>query len=260
MKEPVEKTNWFFVDESGDPIFYDRRGNLIVGQEGCPPILILGFIETTTPHTMRNALIGLHRQIAEDDYLRGIPSMIKTNIAFHAKDDASEVRQQVFNLIRTLDFKAQFIVARKIERVFRNTFRAKEGDFYDYLVSVLFKNVLHLFTKNKIVFSQRGTSLRQAQFEKAIRNGVAKFEERWHKKVESEIIIYPQNAVGEPCLQVVDYMNWAVQRAFVKQEMRYYRFVEEKVSLLVDLYDTKHYPRNWYNKNNPFDIKKASPL
>jgi hypothetical protein len=66
--------------------------------------------------------------------------------------------------------------------------------------------------------------------------------------------------VGEPCLQVIDYMNWAVYRAFVRNEMRYYKFVEDKVSLLVDLYDKGKYPRNWYNRGNPFDMKKASPL
>lgn len=33
MKTPKEGTRWFFVDESGDPTFYDRMGNLIVGQE-----------------------------------------------------------------------------------------------------------------------------------------------------------------------------------------------------------------------------------
>ncbi len=26
---------YFFVDESGDPTFYDKRGNLIVGEQGC---------------------------------------------------------------------------------------------------------------------------------------------------------------------------------------------------------------------------------
>jgi hypothetical protein len=66
--------------------------------------------------------------------------------------------------------------------------------------------------------------------------------------------------MGEPCLQVIDYMNWAVYRAFVKREMRYYRFVEEKVSLLVDLYDVAHYPNNWYHHRNPFEIEKTSPL
>ena len=41
MKEPLEGSNWFFVDESGDPTFYDPRGNVIVGQPGCSTVLIL---------------------------------------------------------------------------------------------------------------------------------------------------------------------------------------------------------------------------
>ena len=68
------------------------------------------------------------------------------------------------------------------------------------------------------------------------------------------------NDGGQPCLQVIDYMNWTVYRAFVKQEMRYYRFVGNKVSMLLDLYDAPKYPKNWYSRRNPFDIEKTSPL
>jgi hypothetical protein len=32
-------------------------------------------------------------------------------------------------------------------------------------------------------------------------------------------------------------MNWAVYRAYTRKEMRYYDFVEDKVSFLWDLYD-----------------------
>jgi len=35
MKSPKEESLYFFVDESGDPTFYDKQGNLIVGQAGC---------------------------------------------------------------------------------------------------------------------------------------------------------------------------------------------------------------------------------
>lgn len=49
MKEPQPGSNWFFVDESGDPTFYDRKDNLIVGQAGCSPLLLLGFVETQAP-------------------------------------------------------------------------------------------------------------------------------------------------------------------------------------------------------------------
>lgn len=260
MKKTVDGTCWYFVDESGDPTFYDRKGNLIVGQEGCSPIFILGFVETTDPHSLRTALNDLHGRLAKDEYLSGIPSMEKTNLAFHAKDDCSEVRQAVFTLLRSLDFKAQFVVARKREKVFRNSFHANENEFYDYLISLLFENVLHRYTENRIYISQRGTRLRQERLENAVAAGIASFERRWNKKVESQVQVFPHTAIGEPCLQVVDYMNWAVSRAFVKREMRYLRFVQDKVSLLVDRYDSAKYPKNWYTRANPFDIEKASPL
>ena len=65
---------------------------------------------------------------------------------------------------------------------------------------------------------------------------------------------------GEPCLSVIDCLNWAVYRAFTRGEMRYYPQIEAKVSLLVDLCDTDRYPKNWYNKRNPFDVNKITPL
>ena len=260
MKKPLEGTHWYFVDETGDPVFYDARGNLIVGQEGCSPILALGFVETHDPAPIRHALAELHARVAADKYLQAIPSVQKTNRAFHAKDDSPEVRYLVYQTLSQLDFKAHFIVARKIERVFRNSFQAQESNFYDHLVSQLFTNVLHRFTHNRIYISQRGTRPRQASLENAIKQGVARFEARWEKKVDTQILVDPQTAIGEPCLQVIDYMNWAIYRAFVRRELRYFHFIEEKVSLLVDLYDIANYPHNWYNRDNPFDIEKASPL
>jgi len=260
MKKPIDADHWYFVDETGDPVFCDRNGNLIVGQEGCSPILALGFIETSDPFSIRQSLNSLHAQILNDSYLQSIPSIQRTNRSFHAKDDAPEVRYLVYQTLAKLDFKAQFVVARKVERVFRNSFNASEAEFYDHLVSFLFQNVLHRFTRNRIYFSQRGNRPRQAHLEQAIRHGVDRFELRWDTRVQTEIRIDPQTGVGEPCLQVIDYMNWAVYRAFVKREMRFYKFVEDKVSLLVDLYDLANYPNSYYSRENPFDIEKTSPL
>lgn len=260
MKHAADGVNWFFVDEAGDPTFYDRHGALIVGQEGCSPILLLGFIETTEPHALRQAIAALHAELAVDDYLKDIPSMSKTNVAFHAKDDVAEVRQAVFKLIRTLDFKAQFVVARKIERVFRSAFHGSETRFYDRLVTQLFENALHRYTDNRIYFSKRGSRDRQAPLAEAIQAARDRFEVKWHTPIETTASISAQTPVGEPCLQVVDYLNWAVYRAFVKREMRYYNFIGDKVSLLVDLYDVEKYPHNWYTRRNPFGLEKISPL
>jgi hypothetical protein len=59
---------------------------------------------------------------------------------------------------------------------------------------------------------------------------------------------------------VIDYVNWAVYRAYTRGEMRFYKVIEDKVSLLVDLYDAAKHPDNWYNRRNPFDVEKITPL
>lgn len=100
MKAPQAGSNWFFVDESGDPTFYDRKGNLIVGQSGCSPILLLGFVEVQDPQPIRKSLLELQHQIINDAYFQGVPSMEKTRIAFHAKDDLPEIRFQVYKLTK----------------------------------------------------------------------------------------------------------------------------------------------------------------
>jgi hypothetical protein len=124
----------------------------------------------------------------------------------------------------------------------------------------LFLNAPIRHAINRVYISQRGASTRLEPLESAVRLGISNFEARWQTEVNTDVKILTQTAVGEPCLQIIDYMNWAVYRAFVKGEMRFYKFVEDKVSLLVDLYDSGNYPRNWYGEDNPFDIKKASPL
>ena len=262
MQEPAEGSIYYFVDESGDPIFYNKNGVLIVGSEGCSSILIMGFIETTDPNSLRRILTDLRKELVGDPYLSGIPSMEKTKSIFHAKDDCPEVRQAVYRKLKGLDFRAQFIVARKIEIVFRKTFNSESAKFYDHLIVKLFENVLHRYENNRIYFAKRGSKTRQKPLEEAINNAIANFKNKWGADFSSKVQtdVAAQTLKGEPCLQIIDYMNWAVYRAFIKREMRFYKMVEEKVSLLVDLYDRDNYPNNWYSRKNPFDCMKISPI
>lgn len=207
VKEPQPGRNFFFVDESGDPTFYDRKGNLIVGQSGCSPILILGFVETQSPKPLRQAILALQQEVTQDPYFQDVPSIRKTAIAFHAKDDISEVRYRFFKLLAMLDFRAQFIVARKIERVFRNNFGARETAFYDHLVSQLFQNVLHRYQQNTVYFAKRGSRDRQLPLSKAIQQGLKRFEQKWGHTVTTKFEVQAQTPSGEPCLSIVDYAN-----------------------------------------------------
>jgi len=75
------------VDESGDPTFYDEAGNLIVGREGCAPILLLGFVEMSDPQAIRQAVLALQREVVNEPYFKGFQSIKRTAVAFHATDD-----------------------------------------------------------------------------------------------------------------------------------------------------------------------------
>ncbi len=138
MKRPVTDESYFFVDESGDSTFYDAKRNFIVGAEGYSSVLILGFIKTQKPREIRRAVLRAQGSIIRDPYLVSIPSIAKAAVALHAKDDSSEVRYLFYKELKSLPFKAQCVVARKIERIFRSHHNQSEDQFYDDLISRLF--------------------------------------------------------------------------------------------------------------------------
>lgn len=260
MKKVTATTNYFFVDESGDSTFYSKFGKLIVGREGCSKVLILGLIRLENPEDFRRTILELRETIKNDKYLENIPSISKTLVAFHAKNDCPEVKEKFYKLISTLDFKAEFIVARKKENIFKQKHSKSENVFYDDIFAKLFENKLHRTKQNVIYYAVRGDKNRQSKISEALQKAILLFENKWKIKIDSQVVIYPQTPSGEPCLQVIDYMNWTIQRAFERGEDRYLKFVQDKISFLMDIYDFDKYPKNFYNRANKFDLTKISPL
>jgi hypothetical protein len=260
MKITEQKTVYFFVDESGDPNFYGKGGDVIVGREGCSRILLIGFVRTGDPEPLRISFAKLRDQIANDKYLKDISSVEKTLRAFHAKDDCPEVRMMAYKVLSQCDFAAQVIVARKIERMFRTRYRGDKDRFYDDLVARLFENQLHQAETNKIIFSRRGNKMQQHRMREAIKWG---FQKKWGTDVRTELHVETRRSSEDFVLQAADYTNWAVQRAFERGEMRYFEFLREKYELICDVFDTANYKggNNFYDRQkNPFHIDKATPL
>ena len=248
------------MDESGDSTFFDRRGNVIVGNEGCSKHLLLGCIRTTDPRSIRLAFSDLRMKLSADPLYNRIPSFQKTQNAFHAKDDSPEIRSEVFKVLRTLPIRAQFVLARKRVRTFRNTFHSKEGAFYDHLVTHLFKRSLHLAQEIYICFEKRGSRARQKPLTDAVKKAAEAFSDQYGTGSAARVSVHCQSPTGEPCLQAIDYFLWAVQRMFTKQEDRFYKTLEDQIEFVWDLYDTPKYPNNIYTSKNPLELKKFSPL
>lgn len=120
--------------------------------------------------------------------------------------------------------------------------------------------MLHLHEENHIYFAKRQSKTRQAPFVAAIERGRRRFEAYCKSPAKTTFEAQAQTPVGEPCLSVIDYLIWSVYRAYTTGEMRYFNTVRTKIRLVGDIFDYDAKPNNWYNQNNPFEIKKVTPL
>jgi hypothetical protein len=241
LKTPRDGSTYFFVDESGDPAFYGKGGSIIVGSEGCSRVFLVGIIECQDPPLIADALATVREQVRADPYLRPVPSVQKSVTGFHAKDDCPEVRMLVFKTLATLPFTAQVVVARKIEPMFRTRFQGSQDRFYDNLIGRLFENRLHRFSNNVIRFARRGKKARQHALRAAIEEGAKRFRTKWKTEIQTSVTIESTQPIQEPLLQVVDYTNWAVYRAFERGEMRYFDALRNHYELIVDVFDRDRY-------------------
>jgi uncharacterized protein DUF3800 len=262
------KPTWYFIDEAGDPTFYGKGKGIIVGKEGCSRILALGFIQTFDPQQIRQKLLEVRESIANSRYLKDVPSIKKSLIAFHAKDDCPEVRQMVYEALSTVDFHAQIVVARKREHQFRVEFKGSQDKFYDNLVHPLLFYRTHLHTPATFVFSRRGNKPRERSLSDAVESVAKRFREKYTGASPVEITVKSEQMTNELALQAADYVLWSVHRAYEKPDMRYFNFLRDRILLVRDIYDWDKVNANggktdltfYDRKKNPFDISKASPL
>ena len=128
------------------------------------------------------------------------------------------------------------------------------------------KNKLELSGKLVLNIAQRGKSTKNNNLELALKKAESRFlKNAGHseKFVSTKVVFNVQNQMKEPLLNIADYFCWAVQRVFEKGETRYYDYLIDKISLVIDLYDSKKYKGNgnYYTKENPLGAdNKISPL
>jgi hypothetical protein len=259
MKEIQDVKKYFYVDESGDPTVLGRGGRDLLAEGTVSRTFMVGYVETQDPKTITKSLSGLRKELAEDEYLAEVPSMASTLRAFHANKDCAEVKERVFKLLRQMDFTTFAVVARKSEALFRKKFDFSNPKLYEYLVSKLFENRLHLYKRIDIYFAEMGNTVRERNMQSALEEAMQSFRRKWDRENESEIRVFIQSPSQIPMLQVADYALWTINRAYERGDFRYYRFLSERIALVQDIFDTKNYPNTYYSPKRPLDPEKISP-
>lgn len=261
MKKTEDIKMYYFFDEAGDTTILGRKGVNLVNEGKASKVFIVGYLGIKDPKAFRKSLLQLQSEIINDEYLKDIPSVSKcTSIQFHACMDCAEVREKVFKFLKSQEFDFQCIVARKNLELFRKKFDLKEAKIYKYLVSKLLENRLHLYSEIDCYFSSKGSVVRQDNMQEAINDAIAAFKEKWKKDNTNNIRVIVQKSSEEPMLWAVDYVLWTIQRAYEKGEFRYYNYLKDKISLVMDIFDKDKYPNNYYTQKNLLEAKKIDPV
>jgi hypothetical protein len=241
----AQLVHYYFVDEAGDLTLFDKRGKIIVGNEGVSRLFMVGVAHLSDPAGINNKFASLRNELLNDPYFKNVPSMRpqtnRTAIYFHAKDDLPEVRREVFKLLPQLGIKVQVIIRRKLalaheaQHLYKFGHKLKADNIYDDLVKRLFKNMLHKADENHIVFAKRGKADRQEALENAIEKARANFQKQWGITADNKTTIVSGSPSEHGGLQVIDYYLWALQRMFERGEDRFFGLVAKDFRLVMDI-------------------------
>ena len=256
----------YFVDEAGDDVLFSARGESLVGTEGCSKCFIIGALMVADPVALATDLLALRESLLADPYFRDVPSMQpsrkKTALTFHAKDDVPEVRREVFRTLLKHEMKFFAVVRQKSalltyvrERNLRDTeYRYRPTDLYDTTVARVFKDRLHVADVCNVTFARRGSSDRTRAFQAALETARGRFEAKWERTIVSTLNVAVSTPPRTVPLQAADYLLWALQRFYERDEDRFLKLIWDKVSLVhaVDERDRNAWGTYYTKKKPPF--------
>ncbi len=266
MNEAEKEIIHYFVDEAGDPALFNRKGQIIAGNEGCSSYFIIGKLEVDTPDELAGELEALRANLLADPYFKSVPSMQperrKTAVAFHAKDDVAEVRREVYKLMLTQNIRFYAVVRDKRDLATyvkqqnerEPAYRYNENEQYDLLVTELFRKLHHMADEVNVCFSMRGTKPRNDAFAKALKRAGKKFKRSFgfkHPGINHIVSNTPAKSAG---LQAVDYYLWALQRFYERGEDRFIEMIWHQVGEIHDLDRVEEGKRGvFYTKKKPLN-------
>ena len=267
MKNKAARCRYYFVDEAGDTTIFGQHGKVLIGEPGCSRYFILGVLDVPNPALLHNELEALRQSLLADPYFKKVPSMQpeaqKTALMFHAKDDVPEVRREVFTLLQKHEFRFLAVVRDKrkvLEYVHRRntldlTYRYTPNDLYDYMVRVLFKNLLHKDERYEIYFSKRWKQDRTQALRAALKTAQERFAQQWGIATSPDIVVIPKSSQESGGFQAADYFLWSLQRFYERREDRYLDLLWNSFRLVHDLDDTRTTPYGvYYTQKKPLTL------
>jgi len=158
---------------------------------------------------------------------------------FHACEDKQRIRDEVFNLIRSSDMRIDATILEKSKA--QPHTRASPARFYRYAwyyhLRSIRSGVLRRDDELMLTAASLGRKRERATFTKAV-NSVAQ-----QVATRNSWATFFCPSIADPCLQVVDYCTWAIQRKWERNDLRSYDLIRSNIVREYDLWraGTRHY-------------------
>lgn len=242
----------YYVDESGDLSLFNRKGKVVDTSR----TIMLGLLKIKDPD-FNVKFRDFKTQILEDPIFKTFPSHQKTSRSFHAKDDHIAIRREVYKFLKGIDLSVQVALrrrsslaeyARSIYLNYNKKYTPKE--IYNDLVARLFKGKIHKADSYEIFFSHRGNTTENKSIYQALQKADENFQRQWGIISNSDYKIICRHPNEEAGLQVIDYCLWALQRLYEKEEDVYFKLIEDKFKLIMDIDDKRNNQYGEYYKTS----------
>jgi hypothetical protein len=145
--------------------------------------------------------------------------------AFHATTDEQAVRDRVFPVIAASGIRVDSTILEKAKS--KPSTRLSDESFYKlawYLhLKYVASQVAAPHDELLVVAASVGTKKRRATFHAAVRDVVQQVSPTLTYQVAS------WDSMSDPCLQVADYVSWAIQRRWERDDRRSYDLVKHLI-------------------------------
>ena len=270
MSDAPSTQKHYFIDEAGDGTLFDRKGRVLIGEEGCSKFFMIGLADIDNAPAIKADFDTLRARLTVDPFLKKLrqfnPERKETAVYFHATVDPVEARWEVYKILLRHEFRFTAVIKSKrtvLDYVKSRNQQDKsywyhEDELYDFILRRLLKERLHQHDAYRVTFAIRGNKKRSAEFRAAIEHSRAAFLREKQISSLAAVEVRPAYSKDEAGLQVADYCLWALQRVCERPDEagcdRYLNPLWEsgKISLVVDCDDTsKASYGEYYTRKKP---------
>lgn len=199
----TKKTNYFYIDESGN---INNNSNIFI--HGC--------IKTDSPQTITNAMLKLKTDIQSSIYYEEMKKKIMKQ-GFHATENNMDVRAEVYKILPLLDYRAYFVITNKETTFFREKMKnMDESDFFAYSLRKLLKDRIEAHRNDKNIFFFETIELKKNSLNKILKDFFSSYD-----KIDCEFYIVGKEE--EENLAIVDYLNFLFYHMFSNDEIKFPR-------------------------------------